>query len=97
MKLTVNDKKILVAFGCPDLEDTIDRLWTIASISPVPETRKTLFALALKLTSAKSRQNYQDFFYILKLYSEEYRMKAAQIQQFQPDLMEDYDGATDEG
>lgn len=96
MKLTVKDKKILNAFGCPNLEATINRLRLIGTLSPAPETRRAMFALALKLTSAKSQQDYQDFYYIPKLYTEEYHTKATQISQFQLPMMEDDDDETDE-
>ena len=97
MNLTINEKKILTAFGPPDLEDTINCLRLIATHTPVPETKKALYTLALKLTTVKSEEDYLGFYHILKLYSKEYQTRAAQFQQMQLIYVEDEDDEADEG
>lgn len=97
MNLSINEKKILTAFGSPDLEGTITCLRLIAGLTPVPETKKALYTLALKLTTIKSEEDYQGLYHILKLYFKEYQTKAAQFRQMQLIILEDDDGETDEG
>ena len=97
MNLTINEKKILTAFGSPDLEDTVNCLRLIATHTPVPETKKALYTLALKLTTIRSGEDYQGLYHILKLYSKEYHTRAAQFQQMQLIYVEDEDDEADEG
>lgn len=96
MILTINEKKILTAFGSPDLEDTINCLRIIATHTPVPETKKALYTLALKLTTIKSDEDYQGLYHILKLYSKEYQTRAAQFHQMQLIYVEDEEDEDDE-
>lgn len=72
MKLTINEKKTLYAFGCPNRQATVKRLCLIADISPEPTTFVLLHRLADKLADVKTDEWYRCFFRTLQQEIKEY-------------------------
>ncbi len=81
--MTMNEKKILFTFGCPNCEATVTRLCYAASIAVDPTARKLIMELARKL-NATDDEWYRNFFYnmraeaeypTLRQYQQEYRKR----------------------
>lgn len=64
MEWTLNEKKALYAFGCPNSEATVKRLEKIAALSRNPKTKKFFRDLAFNLTGADA-QHYRIFYVTL--------------------------------
>ena len=62
MKLTINEKKALYAFGCKSRRTTVRRLHLIAEITPEPATAALLHRVAGKLEAENSDKWYRHFF-----------------------------------
>ena len=50
MRMSMNEKKALYAFGCPNREATVERLRFVAALAPDPAAKKLFFTLAVKLS-----------------------------------------------
>ena len=50
MRMSMNEKKALYAFGCPNREATVERLRFAAALAPDPAAKKLFFTLAVKLS-----------------------------------------------
>lgn len=51
MKLTINEKKALYTFGCPNRRATVERLRLLAAITPDKSAGKLFCNLAVKLSA----------------------------------------------
>lgn len=49
MMMSMNEKKILFAFGCPKRELTVERLRHAAALAVDPAAKKAFYSLAVKL------------------------------------------------
>lgn len=72
MKLTINEKKALYAFGCPNREATVKRLRVIAALTPEPAAAILLLRVADKLDTVKTDEWYHCSFCTLHDEIEEY-------------------------
>lgn len=67
MMMTMNEKKILFAFGCPNRGLTVERLRHAAVLAVDPATKKDFFTLAIKLNEEATDDGYRNFFYNMRL------------------------------
>lgn len=70
MTMTMNEKKILFTFGCPNREATIERLRYAAALATDPAAKKQMFTLAVKLSDDEVSAWYRNFFYNMCLQME---------------------------
>ena len=61
MKMSMNEKKALYAFGCPNREATVERLRLVAALAPDPAAKKLFFTLAVKLSDEDCDRWYRCF------------------------------------
>ena len=47
MKMSMNEKKALYAFGCPNREATVERLRLVAALAPDPAAKKLFYILSV--------------------------------------------------
>ena len=62
MEMSMNEKKALYAFGCPNREATVERLRFVAALAPDPVAKKLFFTLAVKLSDEDCERWYRCFF-----------------------------------
>jgi len=67
MRMSMNEKKALYAFGCPNREATVERLRFAAALAPDPAAKKLFFTLAVKLSDEDYDKWYRCFFYNMRL------------------------------
>ena len=67
MRMFMNEKKALYAFGCPNHEATVERLRFAAALAPDPAAKKLFFTLAVKLSDEDCDRWYRCFFYNMRL------------------------------
>ena len=65
--MTMNEKKILFAFGCPNRDLTVERLRHAAALAVDPAAKKEFFTLAIKLNEEATDDGYRRFFYNMRL------------------------------
>jgi len=66
MVMSMNEKKALYAFGCPNREATVDRLRYVAALTPDPAAKKLFFTLAVKLNDEDCERWYRCFLYNMR-------------------------------
>ena len=62
MRMSMNEKKALYAFGCPNREATVERLRFAAALAPDPAAKQLFFTLAVKLSDEACDKWYHCFF-----------------------------------
>jgi hypothetical protein len=67
MRMSMNEKKALYAFGCPNRDATVERLRFAATLAPDPAAKKLFFTLAVKLSDEDCDKWYRCFFYNMRL------------------------------
>ena len=67
MRMSMNEKKALYAFGCANREATVERLRFAAALAPDPAAKKLFFTLAVKLSDESCDRWYRCFFYNMRL------------------------------
>lgn len=67
MTMTMNEKKILFAFGCPNRDLTVERLRHAAALAVDPAAKKEFFTLAIKLSDEEITDWYRNFYYNMRL------------------------------
>ena len=72
MNLTIEEKKILYVWGCPDYHSTIRRLIFAAGYMTEPKAKAMVAHFRDKLIEAEMDECYTCFFYHLRLEMEEY-------------------------
>lgn len=72
MKLNIEEKKILYAFGCGNLENTIHRLKWITALTVDAKVKRRILCLARKLDSENAGEWYPCFYRHLRLEMEGY-------------------------
>lgn len=72
MTMTINEKKALYAFGCPNRECTVKRFAMLASLAPDPAAKRFFIFIARKLNTKDADRWYRCCFYKLRLEMEAY-------------------------
>ena len=67
MKISMNEKKALYAFGCPNREATVERLRLVAALAPDPAAKKLFYILSVKLSDEGCDKWYRCFYYNMRL------------------------------
>lgn len=67
MRMSMNEKKALYAFGCPNREATVERLRLVAALAPDPAAKKLFYMLSVKLDDENCDKWYRCFFYNMRL------------------------------
>ena len=67
MMMSMTEKKILFAFGCPNRGLTVERLRHAAALAVDPTVKKDFFTLAIKLNEEATDDGYRNFFYNMRL------------------------------
>ena len=67
MMMSMNEKKILFAFGCPKRELTVERLRHAAALAVDPAAKKAFYSLAVKLYEDATDEQYRNFYYNMRL------------------------------
>lgn len=67
MMMSMNEKKALYGFGCPNLEATIKRLRMVAAFSPDDSTKKLFVNLSVKLSEEGVERWYPCFFQTMRM------------------------------
>lgn len=67
MMMSMNDKKILFTFGCPNRGLTVTRLRHAAALAVNPTAKKDFFRLAVMLNEESTDDGYRNFFYNMRL------------------------------
>ena len=67
MMMSMNEKKILFAFGCPHRGLPVERLRHAAALAVDPTAKKDFFTLAIKLNEDATDDWYRNFFYNMRL------------------------------
>ena len=66
MKLTFEEKKLLYAYGCADLELTRKRLYEIAGLTVDPNQNKLVYDFCRKLEDETLADWYDQMFYFIR-------------------------------
>lgn len=72
MRMSMNEKKTLYAFGCPNREATVKRLRLVAALVPDPAAKKLFYMLSVKLSDENCDRWYRCFFYNMRLEMERF-------------------------
>ena len=70
--MTMNQKKALYAFGCPDREATVNRFCTLAELAPDPAVKRFFLAIAKEMNAPTADCWYRCMFFNLRLEMEAY-------------------------
>ena len=66
MEMSMNEKKVLYAFGCPNREATVERLRFAAALAPDPAAKKLFYTLAVKLSDEDCDRWYRCILYNMR-------------------------------
>lgn len=70
MRMTRNEMKILLTFGCPNREATVKRLYYAAALAAAPRAIMQMLELAKKLDNEELDEWYRNFYYALRAETE---------------------------
>ena len=73
MKLSMKEKKILYAYGCPSHHNTVTRLKWLTALTVDPEAKRRMLGLARKVETEVGESWYEDFYHHLRMEMDEYR------------------------
>ena len=73
MTLSMKEKKILYAYGCPSHHNTVTRLKWLTSLTVDPEAKRRMLGLARKVETEVDESWYEDFYHHLRMEMDEYR------------------------
>ena len=73
MTLSMKEKKILYAYGCPSHHNTVTRLKWLTALTVDPEAKRRMLGLARKVESEVDESWYEDFYHHLRMEMDEYR------------------------
>ncbi|MCI6249101.1 ferredoxin [bacterium] len=65
--MSMNEKKILFAFGCPNRDLTVERLLHATALAVDPTAKNEFFILAVKLSDEEITDWYHNFYYNMHL------------------------------
>ena len=72
MKLSIQEKKVLYAFACPNHNNTVTRLKWLTALTVDPEAKHRMLELARKIESEMSESWYNGFYLRLRAEMDEY-------------------------
>lgn len=87
MKLTFEEKKLLYAYGNPDLALTRKRLYEVAGLTVDPDQNRLVYDFCRKLEDETLADWYDQMFYFVRAEMEHYTM----MQKMSRDIEEDED------
>ena len=61
MRTTIEEKRILVVFGCGNYQNTIKRLCMVAALTPDAEAKALFYRLAVRLSEKMTEKDYPVF------------------------------------
>lgn len=67
MMMSMNEKKILFTFGCPNRELTVEQIRHAAALAVDPAVKKAFYCLAVKLYEDATDEQYRNFCYNMRL------------------------------
>ena len=73
MTLSMKEKKILYAYGCPSHHNTVTRLKWLTALTVDPEAKRRMMGLARKVETEVDESWYEDFYHHLRMEMDEYR------------------------
>ena len=73
MTLSMKEKKILYAYGCPSHHNTVTRLKWLTALTVDPEAKRRMLGLARKVETEVGESWYEDFYHHLRMEMDEYR------------------------
>ena len=73
MTLSMKEKKILYAYGCPSHHNTVTRLKWLTALTVDPEAKRRMLGLARKVETEMNESWYEDFYHHLRMEMDEYR------------------------
>ena len=85
MKLTFDEKKLLYAYGNPDLELTRKRLYEIAGLTVDPDLNRLVFDFVRKLEDETLADWYDQMFYFVRAEMECYTNMLLLMQDIEED------------
>ena len=62
MTLSMKEKKILYAYGCPSHHNTVTRLKWLTALTVDPEAKRRMLGLARKVETEMNESWYEDFY-----------------------------------
>ena len=65
--MSMNEKKMLFTFGCPNCDLTVERLRHAAALAVDPAAKKAFYNLAAKLYEDATDEQYHNFYYNMRL------------------------------
>ena len=65
MKLSLREKKVLYAFGCPNYQNTVTRMKWLTALTVDPEAKRRMLELARKLEMETDESWYNCFYHHL--------------------------------
>ena len=96
MKMSMNEKKALYAFGCPNREATVERLRLEAALAPDPAAKKLFYILSVKLSDEGCDKWYPCFLKRMRLEVEADLHHASALDSIRNGSMVDTNGEADE-
>lgn len=73
MTLSMKEKKILYAYGCPSHHNTVTRLKWLTALTVDPEAKRRMLGLVRKVETEVDESWYEDFYHHLRMEMDEYR------------------------
>ena len=96
MRMSMNEKKALYAFGCSNREATVERLRFAAALAPDPAAKKLFFTLAVKLSDEDCDRWYRCFLKRMRLEVEADLHHESTLDSIRNGSMVDKNGKADE-
>ena len=72
MKLSIQEKKILYAYACPNHHNTVTRLKWLTALTVDPEAKSQMLHLARKIETETEEKWYEAFYHHLRMEMDEY-------------------------
>ena len=72
LKLTLEERKVLYAYGCTNHHNTITRLKWLTALAVDRDSKRKLLRLAQKIDHKISEENYQAFYFYIRTQMEDY-------------------------
>jgi hypothetical protein len=95
MKLQIEEKKVLYAFGCSDLTNTVTRLKHLTAMTVDPEVKHMFLGLARKVDRESNEDAYYKFYYCLRLEMDRYFRAEKTMRKIEQSTKEDAYDETD--
>ena len=96
MKLSMKEKKILYAYGCPSHHNTVTRLKWLTALAVDPEAKRWMLELARKIDIGEDEDTYPIFYRLLRLEMDEYRRLKRQLREMKEGMEQGEEDLYDE-